>query len=184
MTDTDFMLDLLNHRAMFHGACAYPDEDIGEHAAHYAAKRLALDELAEELRASRASKNGYPMTTRNLWFFTLELGGCCRAFLCATQAEADAKHQAFLQTFYKDEDARNFANCAVDKITIQPRRTASAGVDGRYALVMTLKGDFTVTIHETAQELEVAIANLREEYGIELEHEGGLFSYHAILIPQ
>ncbi|RSV14044.1 hypothetical protein CA236_16955 [Sphingomonas sp. ABOLG] len=184
MTDTDFMLDLLNDRAIFHGACAYPDEDIGALAAHYAAKRLALDELAEELRAARADDKGYPMAPRTFWVFALEIGGCCRAFLCATQAEADAKHQAYLQTFYKDEDVRVFANCAVDEITIQPRRTASAGVDGRYALVMTLQGDFTVTIHETAQELEVAIADLREEYGIELEHEGGLFSYHAILIPQ
>lgn len=193
VTDVDFILGLIDARASYYHSCSCTTQDEEDWEAErplLRAKYEALRELSREIRACLPPATGpnSDATTgraRRLWVLSTEMGGDMTAALFQHEEDAMAAKERYMRDFRMEDEHASHATCGVEAIDIAPRRTGSHHLlDGRFALIMYNDGAIHTSLHETEEELEVALDEFMDWSNYGSDDSAALYGRHEILIPQ
>ncbi|RYY25869.1 MAG: hypothetical protein EOP62_12170 [Sphingomonadales bacterium] len=190
MTEVDFILGLLDVRADHYFSSSSTTADSDEHdwtglRPLYQAQGEALQALAEEIRASMATSIGRTERDTNdqriiRWLVVTEMGGAMSVRIFNDLHAATEEEERFRADHGLGEGCDSHSRCALDPIVLPPRKTRLTGaIDGRFALIIYADGSVWAEIHETLEEVELALDEARQRHGDE-----GMYGCHRILIPR
>lgn len=203
MSDIEKLLELLevkeSHFSAFASTYKYfsvDDEAVNPQIlqAGFAAQRAILKQLADEIRAAISPIGQQPAgdshSSRDYRNYLItEIGGQTTAWIYDASEDVEELEERF-NTKHKSLIEWGEVACRSGSVIIPPRDESSSdqafaggALDTRYAFITNFEGNYNLTIFNTEEELDAAIAEFKEEYEDMIETQEAVPMSHLIAIP-